>query len=222
MRGSLSKLIVLGIIAALVGSVSQAQAQEKPNSAETALVTYEKALKAGDFKAISDLTSGDSGKTLRKLADAFVKAQAASKRLDDELTGRPSLNLKNPFAGAFTTFNDAQFDLVELEKDKDGKRYFARVSIKLGPSGKAQEETLIVQTEGGEWRVDPPADLAKQLRAYSTEAQIENQIKGLTKLANILDTVAGEITIGKLATREAIVIRIVEESEKQKLGELLK
>jgi hypothetical protein len=218
MSSFFSRLVLASVVGILLVSWQHSSAQTgKPASTpDEALKAYRKAIEDGDIKAVAALTAGEPGTTLRKLAEPLARAKDASDRLKKALEEK-QLKFDNPFAAGLAPLADMEFALVEM--GKEGARTVAR--IKVGPRGKGQEETIYLSAEGGGWRLDPPADLAKQLRALASTERLERRLKGLDQLARILETVAGEVQNGKLKTSEDILLRLVKLGEEQKLSELL-
>lgn len=203
-------------VALTICALPVVQAQEKSATPDKALQAFKAAVEAGDVKRLSQHLAGEQGAALRKLVEPFEKAKTASERFDRALKER-KIDFKNPFAAAFSPLADMQFDVVNDEVvKKTDREYLAR--IKYGPRGKAQEETVLVQAEEGAWRVGAPIELAKTLPGKD---RLERQMKGLEKLAEILDKLAGELETKKLTTKEELGVRLIKLIEDEKLAELL-
>jgi hypothetical protein len=214
------RCLIVVLLVGLNPGLERVAAQEaKPaGGPEGALAAYKAAIESGDIKAVAELTAGPSGDALRKLAGPLTRAKAASDKLDKVLRDRPEIGYKNSFAPGLSPFADMQYEVIEVEKE--GDKVVAR--IKYGPRGKAQEETVQVQTEAGKWRVDAPAELVKHLRKLSAPGQLERHAQGLDRLADLLDTLATEIENGTLKTKEQVLLRTLDLFAKNKLAELLK
>lgn len=181
-----------------------------------AVANFKVALETGNVKTLSGLAGGKEGDTLRKLADPYVKAKAASDRLDAALKEK-SITFGNPFAASVTPLADLQLDILEITKEDNQE--IARVRI--GPRGKTIEETLLLTQEDGGWRVSLPADMLKDLRTLSKKEQRDRRIQGIDKLATLLDTVAKEVQNGTLKTKETVLLRVAGLFKDEGVGEYL-
>jgi len=210
-------LLTLACCVAMSPSAAGAQGPEKAATPAAALALVRLAVESGDLKALAEHTAGDAGVTLRKLAEPYAKAKQANERLERLMKDKPEIGFKNPF-GDLNPLADMQYDIVEV--GKEGVTLTAR--IRFGPRGKAQEEAILVRKDGNDWRVDLPGELVKQLRAFSAPDRLERQIRGLDKLAEVLDTLAREVQEGKLKTKDAVTLRLLGLVDEAKLAQLLK
>jgi hypothetical protein len=207
----------LTVVALLSGLTNHGHAQGgKATTPEEALKAYKTAIEAGDIKAVAELTAGEYGAILRKMAEKLAQAKANSDRLDKALKEK-DIKFDNPFAAGLAPFADLEFGVVEV--GKEGAKAVAR--IKVGPRGKGQEETVYVQSEGGAWRVDLPADLARHLRPLASAERLNRHLEGLTKLTDLLNTVTGEVLNGTLKTKDEVLLRVVKLCDQYQLGKLL-
>lgn len=211
--------VVLGLAVWLAGSAAAvaqpAKAEEtKPANPNAAVAALKQALERRDIVAFAHSAAGAPGVTLRKLAPGMKKAQEASDKFDRALADKPALNVVNPFLDQLNPLKGYQLELVELSQDKG--QYLARV--RFGRTGKLGEETVSVVQEGDAWRVSLPGEYLKSAQRLTPE-RLEKQVQSLAKLAEVLNTVADEVTAGKLTTKEAILLRLAGLVKDAKLGE---
>jgi hypothetical protein len=210
-------MLIFACCVALSPSAACAQGLEKATTPAAALALVKVAVESADLKALAEHTAGDAGVTLRKLAEPYAKAKQANERLERLLKDKPEIGFKNPFAD-LNPLADMQYDIVEV--GKEGATLTAR--IRFGPRGKAQEEAILVRRDGNGCRVDLPGELTKQLRVFASPDRLDRQIRGLDKLAEVLDTLAREVQEGKLKTKDAVTLRLLGLVDETKLAELLK
>ncbi len=187
----------------LVPFVPSGFCDEPPPAQAAALQAFKTALEKGDLKAVAESAAGESGNILRRLADPIAKAKAASDRLDKALTEKPEIGWQNPFAPGVAPLT-GQLEIVEIAKEGDS--VVARVRY-----GQAdQEESLGIRNEGGAWRVDLPAELARALRPLANPERLERRRKELEQLAEVLNSLAADIETGKRKTKEEVILRLIE------------
>jgi hypothetical protein len=203
--------------------------QEPVNPATTtnaagALAAFKVAVERGDVAALAAVTAGDTGVALRKIAPRHAKAREASDRLDRLVAERAELSFKNPFTAGLQPLADLQCDILELSESgaatSGAKPALAR--LRFGPRGKAQEEAIFVRNEQGTWRIELPGMLAKQLQPLTGSERLDRQLKGLEKLAELLEALTKEVQAGTLKTKEAVTLRLVGLVNEYGLTELLK
>lgn len=214
MGGWKASLVLWALVACSVLAQPPKPDETKPANPDAALAAYKQALERHDVVAFANLTAGAPGVTLRKLAPAMKKAQDASDKFDRALADKPALNLTNPFLDELNPLKGYQFERVELAQEN--KQYLARV--RFGRAGKLNEETVSVTREGDLWRVSLPGEFLKSVQRLTPE-RLDKQIQSLAKLAEVLNTVADEVAGGKLATKEAILLRLANLVRDAKLGE---
>jgi hypothetical protein len=208
----LASYVMLGWSMAVVGG----QAQDPANTPEKALEAFKAAVEAGSVKGLANLLAGEEGITLRRIAEPFEKAKAANDRFERALK-EMKIDFKNPFAASFSPFLDMHLDIVKDETTKKSEReYLARV--KYGPRGKAQEETVLVVSEGGTWRVGAPSELAKTLPSPDRR---DRQAIAFEKLAEVLDKLAVRIERKEVTTKEQVGLQLLKLFRDEKLAELL-
>jgi hypothetical protein len=205
--------LALLLAAAATGSM---QAQDT-DPRVAALAGFKTALESGNVKTLSGLAAGKDGDTLRKLADAYTRARAASDRLDNALKEKRIL-LVNPFAASANPLADLQLDILELTKENN--QDIARV--RFGPRGKTVEETLLLAQESGLWRVSLPAELVKDLRSLDKKEARDRRVQAIDKLAELLDSVAKDVQSGTLKTKESVLLRIAKGFRDAGIGDGLK
>jgi hypothetical protein len=188
---------------------------EKPANPDAALAAYRQALERRDVVAFANLTAGAPGATLRKLAPAMKRAQDAAEKFDRALSEKPALQVTNPFLDQLNPLQGFQLELVELTQEN--RQYAAR--IRFGRAGKMNEETVSVSQEGDLWRVSLPGDYLKTVQRLPPE-RVAQQVEMLTKLAEVLNTVAEEVSSGKLVTKEAVLLRLGRLAKDAKLGDV--
>jgi hypothetical protein len=169
-----------------------------------ALSEFKTYLEKGDLKKLGDKVAGESGNTLRRLAEPFSKAKAASDRLDKALADKPEVGWQNPFAAGLAPLARGQLEIVEITPN--GESFVARV--RYGQFG--QEEAVGIRKEGEEWRIDLPAELARALRPLAKPERLEKRRRELEILAEILNSLAADIEAGKRKTKEEVILRLVE------------
>lgn len=203
-RGAWVAILVLGWVTAGPAAAQPPKVDEtKPANPDAVLVAYKQAIERRDVVTFANLTAAAPGATLRKLAPAMKKAQDASDKLDHALADKPALNFVNPFLNELNPLQGYQFEKVELTQDN--RQYLARV--RFGRAGKLNEETVSVLQEGDTWRVSLPGDFLKSVKRLTPD-RLEKQVQALSKLAEVLSTVADEVAGGKLTTKEAILLRL--------------
>ncbi len=211
----MGKPLACGILIFVVSGLQDGGRAQEPAKAATpavALQAFKAAVDGGDFKALAQHAAGEPGRTLRELVAPFLKAKEANDRLEQALKEK-KIEFRNPFAAGLTPFAELQFDLVDVTTENN--QVLARV--KCGPRGKAAEETVAVVMEDG-WRVTPPEAIARQLPAKD---RLKKHAAGLDKLAKVLETVAKEVEAGKAATKDKVLLRLVELFAEEKLAEHL-
>ncbi|MFT3882386.1 MAG: hypothetical protein QM703_22385 [Gemmatales bacterium] len=176
-----------------------------PTTPEAALSAYRQAIDKGDPEAFANLTAGVPGNTLRSMAPALKKAQAASDAFTKALGEKPALNVTNPFANELNPLQGYQFELIELTKGKD--EHLARV--RFGLANRLQEETLSVKKEGDGYRVSAPSVYLKSIKELTPE-RLKKQVDSLNALAGILNNLAEQVSKGQLTTKEAILIKLAQ------------
>ena len=187
------------------------QAPVVTTSPEAALASYRQSIEKGDPEAFASLTAGVPGTTLRTLAPALKKAQAASDAFTKALGEKPALNITNPYADELNPLRGYQFELIELTKGKD--EYLARV--RFGLANRMQEETLSVKKEGEGYRVSAPSVFLKSIKDLSPE-RLRKQVDTLNTLAGILNGIAEQVAKGQLTTKEAILLKLAQAVKEMK------
>jgi hypothetical protein len=187
------------------------QPPASPTTPEAALSAYRQAIEKGDPEAFANLTLGAAGTTLRSMAPALKKAQAASDAFTKALGEKPALNVTNPFADELNPLRGYQFELIELTKGKD--EYLALV--RFGLANRLQEETLSVKKEGEGYRVSAPSVYLKSIKELTPE-RLKKQIESLTALSGILTSLAEQVSKGQLTTKEAIVLKLAQAVKEMK------
>lgn len=228
------------LILAVIGLTlvtDSAGAQESPKAA---LEAFKKAVDSGDVRALADRTAdvrddkGEKvvqplGTAFREVAGPYVLAKEASDRLDATLRANADAknpekagNFRNPFVGSFNAFSDLTCEIVEEPTplpSKEAGRMIAR--IKFGPRGQNPEEPVFVQLEAGKWRVVPPVELAKSIQKLARDDIRKKRVDGYTKLAKVLDEVAGGIEKGTLKTKDDVTLDLIRRFQKENLATLL-
>jgi hypothetical protein len=197
----------------LIASSSLVPGQESDPRAAV-LASFKTALEKGEVKEMAALVAGRHGEILRRLAEPYSRAAAASDRLDAALVEK-NINWSNPFAAGVRPLADLQLDIVELAREDNQDI----VRVRFGPRGRTQEETLALVQEGGAWRVSLPADLRKDLARLASREDVDRQAKNLDALAEILETLAREVANGSLKNRNDVVLRLAKLVHEKGLGE---
>lgn len=174
-------------------------------SPEAAISAYRQALEKGDLEAFAALTAGAPGATLRTMAPALKKAQAASDAFTKALGEKPNLNVTNPYAEELNPLRGYQLELIELTKGKDEQ--LARV--RFGLANRLQEETLSVRKEGDSYRVSAPSVYLKSIKELTPE-RLRKQVDTLNALAGILNSLAEQVSKGQLTTKEAVLLKLAQ------------
>jgi hypothetical protein len=199
----LAKLLLLLIVVPAVGQTPQKQEDAKPANPTAALNAYKQAIERRDAVGFASLTAGAPGAALRKLAPGLKKAQDASEKFNRALADKPALGVTNPFLDQLDPLQGYHFEVVELTQEN--RQYLAR--IRFGRAGKLNEETVSVTQEGDAWRVSLPGEYLKAVQRLTPE-RLDKEVQSLTKLADVLNTVAEEVSSGKLTTKEAVILRL--------------
>jgi hypothetical protein len=197
------------------GKESAKQETKKvPADPAAALSAVKEALEKADVVAYANLAAGPPGAIFRKLAGPLKKVQDASEKLDRAIAEKPALNVINPFANQLNPLVGYQIEIIELFKE--GNQQLSRV--RFGLANQLKEETLLIAQEDGQWRVSLPGEFLKSANRLTPE-RLSKQIDTLSRLADILTNLAGEVSSGKLATREAVMIKLAAAVKDAKLTE---
>jgi hypothetical protein len=213
MQDYLFTVVVFALLLSPAAAQPPKQGDAKPANPTAALNAYKQALDRRDPVAFANLTAGAPGAALRKLAPALKKAQDASEKFNRALADKPALSVTNPFLDQLDPLQGYHFEVVELAQEN--RQYLAR--IRFGRAGKLSEETVSVTQEGDIWRVSLPGEYLKSVQRLTPE-RLDKEVQSLTKLADVLNTVAEEVSSGKLTTKEAVLLRLAALVKDAKLG----
>jgi len=202
------------VVLVLVVAISSLVLGQEADPRAAVLAGFKSALEKGDVKEVAGFVAGKHGEILRRLAEPYSRAAAASDRLDAALLEK-NINWSNPFAAGVRPLADLQLDILEVTREENQDL----VRIRFGPRGRTQEETLALVQEGGAWRVSLPADLRKDLARLTSKEAVDRQAKHLDALAEILDALAKEVSNGSLKSRNEIVLRLAKLVHEKGLGE---
>lgn len=178
-------------------------------------MAYRASVDKADVTSFASLTAGPMGASLRKLAPALQKAQTASDALSKALSEKPALGLLNPLADEFNPLKGYQLELIEMTPGKE--EHLARVRI--GLPGRLKEETLSVKKEDATFRVSLPSVFLKSVRLMTPD-RVAKQVDSLNRLADIMTSLAQQVTKGELTTKEAVVLKLSQAIKDVKLGEV--
>jgi hypothetical protein len=209
----------LPLIPFLAGSSVAAQQPEPskkspPANPVAAIAALKQTIEIGDVVGFANLIAGPPGVTLRKLAPALKKARDASSKVDHALADKPALGFSNPFTNELNPLHGYLFEVVEITKENN--QQLARVRI--GLVNQLKEETVSVTQEDNLWRVSLPGDFLKSVKRLTSE-RLTRQIEKLTKLTDILNKLADDISAGKLTTKEAVLLNLANAVKDAKLNE---